>query len=249
MPWHEQMPMEYRNRVVVGDVRTLSEQMPNESVDIVFTSPPYNVGLDYGAWDDNLPNDAFWRFQREWLTATFRVATQKCRLYLIVGDEMLWRIRSIAEDVGWRFHQLLVWCKPNLVGGAGRISKDWNLLAEWCLLFHKGKRTPMQSGVATTFNWIVAASCQSNFLGSKRKIHPAQMALAVALAWLSRTPGQVVFEPFCGSGTTCQASRMLGKDYVAFEIDSATANLARRRTANAQPPLPKLVIEQMPLEP
>lgn len=222
------------NQIYTGDAIDLAEAIPNQSIDIVFTSPPYNVGLDYGTYKDDIPEDQFWEFQSNWLRDAYRISSEGARLYLVVGDNMLWRIRDIAQELGWRYHQLLAWCKPNLVS-RGRISKDWNLLAEWCLLFHKGKRTSMLSGMGTTFNWIVAASCQSNFRGNKHKVHPAQMALEVATKWLSRTPGRIVYEPFAGSGTTCQSAKLLGRSFLAFEIDPETAELARQRVAQMQP--------------
>lgn len=233
-----------REGIYCGDSRLLMKAVPDGSVDIVFTSPPYNTKMNYEEWNDDLPPDGFWEFQRSWLTSTFRVTKVGGRLYAVVSDVMLWRFKPLAEDAGWRFHQLLVWCKPNLVGG-GRINKDWNLTAEWCLLFHKKKRTRMQQGCrgTTTHNWLVAASTQSNFTGWLRKVHPAQMPLKVALAWLSRTPGQVVLDPFVGCGTTAQAAKMLGRRWLGFEIGTATADLARQRIRDTQPPLPALLPE------
>ena len=226
------------NGIYLGDCRVLVKTIPDESVDVIFTSPPYNVGMDYGVYDDSLPEEEFWRFQGDWLADAFRVSKEGTRFYAVVGDSMLWGFRSLAEVQGWRFHQLLVWCKPNLVGH-GRISKDWNTLSEWCLLFHKGKRTPMQAGPrgVNTHNWIVEASAQSNFGGLQRKVFSAQMAYRVAYNWLARTPGDVIWEPFAGSGTTCMAAKTLGRHYLAVEFDPVTCELARGRTRQMQPPL------------
>jgi len=226
------------NGIYCGDARLLAKAIPNESVDIIFTSPPYNVDLDYGGYDDKQPEEVFWQFQEDWLADAFRIAKHRARLYAIVGDAMLWRFQSLAESQGWRFHQLLVWCKPNLVG-SGRISKDWSTLTEWCLLFHKTKRTPMQMGPKgiNTHNWIVEASAQSNFSGLQRKVFSAQMAYRVAYAWLARTPGNIIWEPFAGSGTTCMAAKALDRHYLAAEIDPVACELARVRVRQMQPPL------------
>jgi len=226
------------NGIYQGDCRELSKAIPDESVDIVFTSPPYNVGLDYDSYDDNLPEEEFWQFQEDWLTDAFRAARDGARLYVTVCDNMPWRMHEIGIRIGWRFHQLLAWCKPNL-GNPGRISGDWNRTSEWCLLFHKGTRTVMLGDVweVNTFNWIVEASAQSNYSGLRRKVFPAQMAYRVAYTWLARTPGDIIWEPFAGSGTTCMAAKALGRQYLAFEIDEAMCELARERVRNTQPPL------------
>ncbi len=237
--WHPDMPLEYRNAIVTGDARELVKHIPDESVDIVFTSPPYNVGMNYEISDDSVPEDAFWQFQRDWVSETLRITVDRGRMYVVVSDKMLWRFRGLAEECGWRFHQLLVWCKPNIVNST-RIGNDWAQMAEWCLLFHKGKSTPMLAGIwgINTFNWIVSAATQSNFSGDLHKVHPAQMALQVAYTWLGRTPGNFVYDPFVGSGTTFCAAKRLGKSWVGFEMGTATAERARQRVLNTQPPFP-----------
>jgi DNA modification methylase len=233
------------NGIYIGDTEILARALPGKSTDIVFTSPPYNTGMAYETYNDDLDMQDYQRFQQAWLEEAFRVTISGGKMYAIVGDNILWNFRSLAEKAGWIFHQILVWCKPNLVG-SGRITRDWNMLTEWGLLFHKDKRTAMQAGALgiNTHNWIISASAQSNFHGHKRKVHPAQMPLAVAHAWLSRTPGQIVYDPFMGSGTTAMAAKILGKRYIGFEIGPATAQLARDRVANTQPPLFTLQPEQ-----
>jgi len=189
----------------------------------------------------------YWRFAEEWLLDIYRITKNTGRFYIVLGDELIWQYKSISEEVGWKYHQILVWCKPNIISGGKRITKDWNTLAEWGLLFHKGKRTAMQSGPFNTFNWIIATSTQSNFTGYKKKVHPAQMALEVPLSWIARTPGDIILDPFCGSATTCIAAKMLGRNYIAFEIDPKTAELARERVRNTQPPLFVMEPEQLEL--
>ena len=236
--WHPDIPEEYRNQIVVGDARELVRRLPDESVDIVFTSPPWNKGIEYGSWNDQMPEDAFWDFQEDWTKDAYRVSALGTRLYSVISEDMIWRFREIAEKAGWRFHQILLWCKPNMVH-TRRISSDWNMMVEYCLLFHKVKKTPMLNKVegVNTHNWIEAVSAQTNYSGNNKKIFPAQMNFDVAFTWLARTPGKVLFEPFAGSGTTIVAAKMLGLDYIAFEIDPETTNLARKRVSETNPPL------------
>jgi site-specific DNA-methyltransferase (adenine-specific) len=235
--------------IYCGDGLVLAKAIPDGSVDIVFTSPPYNVGIAYEASNDNLPDHEFWQFQEDWLREAHRVTQEYGRLYVTVSDKMLWQMQTVGERVGWRFHQLLVWCKTNISGGRTRVSCDWNLTAEWCLLFHRSRRTPMLNDVGgvNTFNWIAAATTQSNFNGHRRKVHPAQMSLSVAYAWLARTPGEIVLDPFVGSGTTAMAAKMLDKQYLGFDNGPDTCTLARERIRNTQPPLIVPGIEQLAL--
>ena len=80
-----------------------------------------------------------------------------------------------------------------------------------------------------TFSWIVASSSQSNYTGVKKKVFPAQMSFEVAFSWLARTPGEIIFDPFTGSGTTLIAAKALGRKFIGFEYDPGTTNLARTR--------------------
>jgi hypothetical protein len=125
------------------------------------------------------------------------------------------------------------------MANGGRISGDFNRMAEWCLLFHKGKRTPMLNEVrdVRSYNWIAEATPQSQFLGLRKRMFPAQMPYAVPYAWLARTPGQIVLDPFVGSGTTPVVCKMLRRQWLGFDIGAETAELARYRIGMAQPPL------------
>src|SRR5690606_16366734 len=160
--------------IYYGDCVRGMAKIPDGTVDIVLTSPPYNVGLNYTGFDDNASDGEFKAFNRRWLTEAYRVMRDTGRAYVVVGDKMLWWFKDLAEQIGWTYVQLLTWCKPNMAGGAA-ISGDWDHLTEQILLFRKGKRTPMLNGEGVnTHNWFVETAPQSNFNGHQRKRHPAQ---------------------------------------------------------------------------
>ncbi len=209
-----------------ADCRDILPKMPQ--VDLVLTSPPYNIGLGYGEYKDDLGEDAFHQMNAEWLAMTAERASDGARLYIVVSDKMLWWIRGEAESAGWKYHQLLTWCKPNLAGVAGRISGDWNYLAEPILLFRYGKRTPMMNGEGTTHNYFVIPSPQSNW-AAEPKEHPAQWPLLLARRIISRTPGDLILDPFMGSGTTLRAAKDLGRFAVGIEIEERFCEIAAKR--------------------
>ena len=243
MTWHPDMPEEYKNQIVTGDARELAKRIPDESIGVILTSPPYNVGLNYDGFVDDLPHEEHVQFNREWLFDVFRIAKEGCRLYVIVSDKMLFWIRDIAEEIGWSFCQILVWCKPNLVARS-RISNDWNYMTEPILLFIKGKRTPMLSARGTrTFNWFIETVPQSNF--KEGRIHPAQLPISLCKKILSRTPGEPILDPFAGSGSVLVAAKELGRKYIGMELVGSVSELARERVLNTQPPLFVMEPEQL----
>ena len=88
------------NTIITGDARTLAKAIPNGSVDIIFTSPPYNIGLKYENFDDDLSEDEYRDFHHQWLSDCFRMGRDNARLYAIVSEAMLYDLREIAACVG-----------------------------------------------------------------------------------------------------------------------------------------------------
>ena len=64
-----------KNKIYCGDGRKLMSEMSEKTVDLVVTSPPYGVGIDYDNWDDDKEISEYWKFTREWLRETYRVLT------------------------------------------------------------------------------------------------------------------------------------------------------------------------------
>jgi hypothetical protein len=155
-------------------------------------------------------------------------------VHQVYSCQMLWWFREYAEKAGWKYGQLLTWCKPNFCGHPGGISADWNMMSEQILLFRKGKRTPMLNSdhISTTHNWFVEPVPQSNF--NDGRIHPAQMSLRLCKKIISRSPGEPVLDPFTGSGQVLRAAKALGRPYIGIELVPQVAERARSFVANSQ---------------
>lgn len=212
--------------IYCGDCLKILQQITTFA-DIVLTSPPYNVGLKYDSYKDTLPQVDFETWCERVLASVFCRTNDKGRAYFIISEQMLWFFKQLAEKTGWTFVQKLVWCKPNLAGGA-RISYDWNGMTEDILLFRKGKRTPMKNSGGNTHNFFVIPSPQTNFKTDK-KIHIAQFSEKLCFQILSRTPGEVVMDPFCGSGTVLKAAKSLGLKSIGIEISEKYCEIAAKR--------------------
>ena len=228
------------NSLLVADAKAMP--VDSESVGVIITSPPYNVELKYDGYSDKLPHDEFVQFNRDWLTEAYRVMRDTGRMYVVLSDSMLWWFKELAITVGWTYVQKLVWCKPNFVGSAGKVTNDWNYMTEDILLFRKGKRTPMQNGNTTTHNWMVETVPQSNF--KEGRIHPAQFPVSLCLRLLDRTPGDVVLDPFAGSGSVLVAAKRLGRVAIGFDIVFDVVKRAAKRLVNTQTPLMVVCHEQ-----
>ena len=217
-----------------GDCREVLAALPAESVQCIVTSPPYNVGLKGASWQDNLSDEDFAEFNRQWLEVLVPIMAESARLYVVVSDKLLFTLRPMAEMAGLAFGQLLAWCKPNLSGGSG-VTGDWSYLTEYILLFRKGKRTPMLDsfGAANTHSFFVIPSPQSNWTREPKE-HPAQFPVALCRRLLSRTPGEVVLDPFMGSGSVGVAAIGLGRKFIGTDTDESYCEIAKRRIVKAQ---------------
>jgi len=214
-----------------GDCREILPQL-DVKVDLVLTSPPYNVGLVYGeGTNDKRELPDFQEWTREWLSLCLNMLVESSRAYYVVGDRMKWWFKPLCEELGYKYHETLVWCKPNLVGNsAGKISGDWNVMHEDILLFHIGKRTPMLKGSRemSTWNWFIETTPQTNFHENYR-YHPAQFPNNMIWRIIGRTPSNLILDPFLGSGTTCFCAKKLNRYSMGIEIEEKYCEIAARR--------------------
>lgn len=226
------------NTIVTGDALELAKVIPNESIDLIVIDPPYNCGKDYGPhWNDSLPEDEYLIWYRQVCTESFRVL-RNGYLYVSCTVPQLWTLRPLWEEAGFRFQVLLIWHGANYPNRVP-IRSQWRLLYEPIFMFLKGPKLSMINAfpAINTDAVLQYSRPQGNYRGHKQRVHIVQKPLGLYQALIARTPGQIVLDWFVGSGTTAMAAKSLGRNYLAFEIDPATADLARQRVANTPPPL------------
>ena len=218
-----------------GDNAEILPTLDSDSVGIVLTSPPYNVGLGYEGFDDDVKDATYWSQTEAWTRELYRIGADGCRMYAVLGQNLIWRFRPVAEAGGWKWVQRLVWCKNNLCGTTLKISGEWNRLSEDILVFRKGKRTPMLNDVVgyNTFDWFVFPTPQSNFNGQNERVHVAQWPIELPELIIGRTPGVLVLDPFMGSGVGGVAAVRLGRKYIGIDISPDSFEIARKRIEDA----------------
>ena len=207
------------------------QEIPNETIDFCIADPPFNVGKDYGDFNDKRPEKEYWTWLRVRVQEIYRILKSDSRLYIFHHDRGIFKLKPICEKVGFRFHQILIWHKRNLCSfRSGRITGDWHFMHESILLFHKGKRTPMLSTrESNCFSVLIYPSPQSNFKGGRD--HPAQKPLSLMKHLISRTPGDLLLFPFLGSGVDTRAAKDLKRHFIGIEISEKYCEIARERLA------------------
>jgi len=212
-------------------------QMPKGCVDLVITDPPYNIGKDYGGCDDRLPDDEYWALYRRWMAEIYRVMREGA-LYVSCLSRQLWEIRSLMEDVGFVYAHLLIWHRPNIPMGTTGITLPWVPVSEPIFMFWKGKRQRMLNEVrgVNAFDVLRFTSPQSSFSGDLHRVHPTQKPVGLYRALIARTPGEIVFDPFVGSGTSVVAAKRLGRKFFACDINPKWVQITLGRLDGLGPP-------------
>ena len=209
-----------------GDCLELLPQMAK--VDLVLTDPPYNLNKHYGKnSNDNLQESIYW----PWLTSIFEECFKLMDdgyMYLSHSDKGIYRAKPAIEELGFKYLQTLVWWGKN--GYSMQMSrKTWSYRHELILFLEKGEPSPLIAGEPGMWytSVIEAARPQSNFKDGR--YHATQKPLKLYLTLLQRTPGNIVLDPFLGSGTTLVAAKQLNRKAIGIEIEEKYCEIAANR--------------------
>ena len=229
------------NRVHVGDCVELMDSMPGESVDIVVTSPPYNIknssgnGLKNGSggkWpqaalingydrhDDAMPHEDYVEWQRQCLTSMVRVLKPTGAIFY----NHKWRIQNgLLQDrtdivSGFNVRQIIIWQRK---GGIN---------------FNKGYFLPTYEVIYLIANPEFQLAPKANAIGDVWSItqesnnpHPAAFPVELAQRCIESTLAEVVLDPMIGSGTTAIAAEMAGRNWIGIEISKDYSKYANER--------------------
>ncbi len=220
MGWHPDIPEEYRNQIVTGDARILAERIPDASVDLIFTDPVYDRIDDY-----------------RWLAETAARVLKPDSACLVWFDHLNFDAAYKAMVPPLSYAWMMYWQRhgPITYGRTG-VS-----VITPCLWLEKGN-SRIQHAIA---DWIPTANG-----GLRAFTHCWGKPQAVVSKWLSAftSDNATIYDPFTGGGTVPAVCKMLGRNYIASEIDPDTAERARERVLMTQPPLFVMQEEQAQLE-
>lgn len=208
--WHPDIPEEYRNAIVTGDARLLAERIPDASVDLIFTDPVYDRIEDY-----------------EWLARTAARVLKPSGAVLVWSngkwhhDNARW-LEDAGLDYRYDFASIMLGGPMPMCGRV--IAKTHRLI--WLDVSRASK---MVSYLVDGHQSVFQASSHHKWGKTERFTEQAISAFTA--------PQATVYDPFTGGGTVPAVCKMLGRNYIASEIDPDTAERARQRVLMTQPPL------------
>jgi modification methylase len=236
-------------------------KLPANSVDLVFADPPYNLQLQNelkrpddskvdavdDAWDKFASFETYDRFTREWLAACRRVMKPDATLWVIGSYHNIFRVGTILQDLDFWILNDVVWRKSNpMPNFRGRRFTNAHETLIWAAREQAGRYTfnyeALKAGnddVQMRSDWTLALCTGEERLkdGTGKKLHPTQKpeALLSRVIVASSKPGDVVLDPFFGTGTTGAAAKRLGRHFIGIERDETYAARARARIAAVKP--------------
>jgi modification methylase len=250
-----------RNELILGDCFEVMESLPEASVDLIFADPPYNLqlpgdlrrpndslvdGVDE-AWDKFDSPEAYDAFSRKWLGAARRVLKDDGALWVIGSYHNIFRLGTALQDLGFWFLNDVIWRKSNpMPNFRGRRFTNAHETLIWCSKSCNQKRYTFNYSAMKALNgdlqmrsdWTLPICSGSERLKvDGQKAHPTQKpeALLYRVILASSNPGDVVLDPFVGSGTTAAVAKKLGRTYIGIERDEGYIALARRRLEQVPP--------------
>ena len=248
--------------IIKGDCVAALEVLPDQSVDVIFADPPYNLQLG-GAlhrpdqtlvdacddeWDQFASFEAYDAFTRAWLLACRRVLKPSGTIWVIGSYHNIFRVGATLQDLNFWILNDVVWRKTNpMPNFKGRRFQNAHETMIWAT------RDPKAKGYTFNYDAMKAANddvqMRSDWLfpicsGGERlkgedgkKVHPTQKpeALLARILMASSKPGDVVLDPFFGSGTTGAVAKRLGRHFVGIEREQTYIDAARERIEAVEP--------------
>jgi modification methylase len=250
-----------------GDCLAAMARLPGASVDLVFADPPYNLQLagelhrpDNSRvdgveedWDKFAGFAEYDRFTRGWLAAARRVLKPSGALWVIGSYHNVFRIGAAVQDLGFWILNDVVWRKSNpMPNFRGRRFTNAHETLLWCARAREARYTfnyeamkALNDELQMRSDWLIPLCGGPERLrgGDGKKAHPTQKpeALLHRVLLASTRPGDIVLDPFFGTGTTGAVAKRLGRRFIGIEQDPAYVALARRRIAAVRPAAGDLV--------
>ena len=244
-----------RDQVLIGNCVELMDALPERSVDMIFADPPYNLqlsgdlhrpnntrveGVDQ-AWDRIGDFADYDRFSREWLAAARRVLKDDGTLWVIGSYHNIYRVGVSLQDLGFWVLNDVIWRKTNpMPNFRGKRFTNAHETLIWCAKHRDARRYTfnydamkgLNEDIQMRSDWLLPICGGPERLRQDgRKAHPTQKpeSLLYRVILASTNPGDLVLDPFFGTGTTGAVAKRLGRAWLGLEREAKYAKLAQER--------------------
>ncbi|XCD38966.1 DNA methyltransferase [Candidatus Liberibacter asiaticus] len=253
---------EWKDKIIKGNSISVLEKLPAKSVDLIFADPPYNLQLNgqlyrpdhslvdavTDSWDKFSSFEAYDAFTRAWLLACRRVLKPNGTLWVIGSYQNIFRIGTMLQNLNFWILNDIVWRKSNpMPNFRGRRFQNAHETLIWASPSPKAKGYTFNYDALKAANedvqmrsdWLIPICSGSERLRNKdgEKLHPTQKpeALLSRILVSSTKPGDIILDPFFGSGTSGAVAKKLRRSFIGIEMKQDYIDIATKRIASVQP--------------
>ena len=217
------------------------KSMQSNSVDLIITSPPYNVGIDYDVYDDNKPYNEYLKWCELWMSECYRVLKDDGRICINhcfcthptnsggLSYFPLFDLKHLMENIGYQIQSVATWddaTLPKLTAWGSWMSASSPFISvpyEGILIAYKKYWKKQHKGVSTISKEEFIEGCSGIWhigttSGYTKACFPEKLP-HICINLLSYED-DVILDPFSGSGTTCYVAKGLKRNYIGFELSS-----------------------------
>jgi len=230
------------NKIYQGDCVELLKKLPENSINLIFADPPYNLQLNgelyrpnqtkvdavNDDWDKFESMEEYDKFTYQWLKECHRVLKNDGSIWVIGTYHNIFRVGAILQNIGFWILNDIIWVKtnpmPNFKGTRFNNAHEtliWSTKTKSSkYTFHYHSMKVMNDDLQMRSDWLIPI-CQGNerIRINGQKAHstqkPAELLYRIIIS--TSNPGDIVLDPFSGSGTTAAVAKRLGRNFIAFD--------------------------------
>jgi modification methylase len=251
------------NQVLLGDCVEQMNLLPERCADLIFADPPYNMQLQADLWRPNMTkvdavNDPWDKFNsfgeydlftRTWLLAARRLLKDTGTLWVMGSYHNIFRIGTVLQDLGFWMLNDIVWVKknpmPNMKGTRFCNAHETLIWVKKSAeqskyTFHYKAFKAGNDDKQMRSDWYLPiCSGRERETRNGRKAHTTQKPESLLHRVIAATtnPGDLIIDPFCGTGTTAAVAKRLGRNYITIDREADYVDVARARLEGVSPSL------------
>ena len=241
-------PDDFINKVIQGDCLEVMKDIPDNSVDLVVTDPPYNIGKRglYKEWKeknfksikekwDNISEKDFKELYVNFIKECYRVLKKGGSIFISGTFHSIFDVKQILDSNGFRFRNFITWFKPNAMPMSASYEGFFAYSSEYICFYTKGNVRikvwnyenikKLNGGKQLRDTWILKTRTDAE------RLHPTQKptSLYKILITACSNPNDVILDPFLGSGTTAVVAKMMNRRFIGIEISPEYCKIAEER--------------------
>ncbi|KKQ21671.1 MAG: modification methylase [Candidatus Staskawiczbacteria bacterium RIFCSPLOWO2_12_FULL_37_15] len=232
-------------KIIQGDcIKLLSSKKKFQEVDLTFLDPPFNQDKEYNLWNDKLPENEYWRLMKDVCRGVFEITSNGGAIYFMQREKNAEFVLQCLRETGWLLQNLIIWKKKSsAVPCSNKFGKHYQIIGfatkgQKPKVFNRLRISPplpknykyeRENGVYLTDIWDDIRELTSGYFAGNEAIrkkngerfHKQQSPITLLLRIIlsSTEVGDIVFDPFAGTGTTLVVAEQLKRKSIGIEID------------------------------